>query len=114
MDSENQDTESGSKEVTVVVNIRIKPGFEKDYDRWLERFLILQRKVPGYLGTTTIMETGPDSSARHIIHRFRDKVSLEAWENSEDLPIKQKKQTDTLLHTYRKLLVWRHGLLYLT
>src|SRR6476620_9970240 len=85
MDSENQDTESGSKEVTVVVNIRIKPCFEKDYDRWLERFLILQRKVPGYLGTTTIMETGPDSSARHIIHRFRDKASLEAWENSEDL-----------------------------
>jgi uncharacterized protein len=85
MGSENQDTENDSKEVTVVVNIRIKPGFEKDYDKWLERFLILQRKVPGYLGTTTIMETGPDSSARHIIHRFRDRASLEAWENSEDL-----------------------------
>lgn len=85
MDSENQDTENDSKEVTVVVNIKIKPGFEKNYDKWLERFLILQRKVPGYLGTTTIMETGPDSSARHIIHRFRDKASLEAWENSEDL-----------------------------
>ena len=85
MGGENQDTELASKEVTVVVNLRIKPGCEKDYDEWLERFLILQRKVPGYLGTTTIMETGPDSSARHIIHRFRDKASLEAWENSEDL-----------------------------
>jgi len=31
------------------------------------------------------METGQDSSERHIIHRFRDKASLEAWENSEDL-----------------------------
>jgi antibiotic biosynthesis monooxygenase (ABM) superfamily enzyme len=31
------------------------------------------------------METGTDSSARHVIHRFRDKASLEAWENSEDL-----------------------------
>ena len=85
MGGENQDTELASKEVTVVVNLRIKPGCEKDYDEWIERFLILQRKVPGYLGTTTIMETGPDSSARHIIHRFRDKASLEAWENSEDL-----------------------------
>jgi antibiotic biosynthesis monooxygenase (ABM) superfamily enzyme len=52
---ENQDTERAPKEVTVVINIRIKPGCEKDYDEWLGRFLIVERKVPGYLGTTTIM-----------------------------------------------------------
>jgi uncharacterized protein len=85
MGGENQDPETASKEVTVVVNIRIRPGCEKAYDEWLGRFLILERKVPGYLGTTTIMETGTDSSSRHVIHRFRDKASLEAWENSEDL-----------------------------
>jgi antibiotic biosynthesis monooxygenase (ABM) superfamily enzyme len=48
---------TASKEVTVVVNRKIKPSCEKDYDEWLRRFLILGRKVPGYLGTTTIMET---------------------------------------------------------
>ena len=85
MGSENQDTYHVPNEVTVVVNIRIKPGCEKDYDEWLGRFLILERKVPGYLGTTTIMETGIDSSVRHVIHRFRDKASLEVWEKSEDL-----------------------------
>jgi uncharacterized protein len=84
MGSENQDDEQTS-EATAVVNIKIKPGCEKDYDEWLRHFLALQRKVPGYLGTSTIMETGQDSSERHIIHRFRDKASLEAWENSEDL-----------------------------
>ena len=84
MGGENQDGEQAS-EHTVVVSIKIKPGFEKDYDEWLRRFLVSVRKVPGYLGTTTIMETGTDSSARHVIHRFRDKASLEAWENSEDL-----------------------------
>jgi antibiotic biosynthesis monooxygenase (ABM) superfamily enzyme len=84
MGGENQDDEQTS-EATAVVNINIKPGCEKDYDEWLRHFLALQRKVPGYLGTTTIMETGQDSSERHIIHRFRDKASLEAWENSEDL-----------------------------
>jgi antibiotic biosynthesis monooxygenase (ABM) superfamily enzyme len=84
MGAENQDTERGS-EVTVVVNIKIKPGCEKDYDEWLGRFLILERKVPGYLVTTTIMETDTDSSTRHVVLRFRDKASLEAWENSEDL-----------------------------
>jgi antibiotic biosynthesis monooxygenase (ABM) superfamily enzyme len=85
MGGENLDIESDSKEVTVVVNVRIKPGCEKDYDEWFGRFLILERKVSGYLGTTTIMETGTDSSARHVIHRFRDKASIEAWENSKDL-----------------------------
>ena len=85
MGGENQDTERASKEVTAVVNIKIKPGCEKAYDEWLRRFLVSVRKVPGYLGTTTINETGTDSSARHIIHRFRDKASLEAWENSQEL-----------------------------
>jgi len=47
--------------------------------------LVSVRKVPGYLGTTTIMGTSKDSTVRHIIHRFRDKASLEAWENSQEL-----------------------------
>ena len=68
MGGENQDSGRASKEVTVVANRKIKPGCERDYDEWLRRFLILERKVPGYLGTTTIMETGTDSSVRHIIH----------------------------------------------
>ena len=85
MGGENQDREQAS-EHTVVVNIKIKPGVEKDYDQWLRRFLVvLERKVPGYLGTTTIMETNKDSTVRHIIHRFRDKASLDAWENSQEL-----------------------------
>jgi antibiotic biosynthesis monooxygenase (ABM) superfamily enzyme len=85
MDSENQDGKQPS-EVTVVVNIKIKPGCEKDYDEWLSRFLVvLKRKVPGYLGTTTIMETSQDLTVRHIIHRFRDKASVDAWESSQEL-----------------------------
>jgi uncharacterized protein len=85
MSGENIDDEQNSQEVTVVVNRMIKPGCERDYDEWLRRFLMLERKVPGYLGTTTVMETGTDSTIRHIIHRFRDKASVEAWENSVEL-----------------------------
>jgi uncharacterized protein len=85
MDGESQGGEHASKEVTIVVNRKIKPGCEKDYDDWQRRYLMLGRKVPGYLGTTTIMEASTDSAAiRHIIHRFRDKASLDAWENSEE------------------------------
>jgi antibiotic biosynthesis monooxygenase (ABM) superfamily enzyme len=85
MGSENQNGKQTS-EVTVVVNINIKPGCEKDYDKWFKRFLaVLETKVPGYLGTTTIMETSKDSTVRHIIHRFRDKASVDAWEISQEL-----------------------------
>jgi antibiotic biosynthesis monooxygenase (ABM) superfamily enzyme len=56
MDGESQGGEHASKEVTVVVNRKIKPGCEKDYDDWQRRYLMLGRKVSGYLGTTTITE----------------------------------------------------------
>jgi hypothetical protein len=83
MGGENQDGEQASEEVTVVVNRKIKSSCEKDYDEWLRRFLVLERKVHGYLGTTTIMETSTDSTVRHIIHRFRDKahrfVDIAGW-----------------------------------
>ena len=85
MGGESQDGEQAAKEVTVVVNRKIKPGCENDYDDWLRRVLTLGRKVPGFLGTTTIIEAGTNPAARHIIYRFSDKASLDAWENSEEL-----------------------------
>jgi uncharacterized protein len=85
MGSASQDGEQASKEVTVVVSRKIRYGCEKDYDESLRRFLMIGRKIPGYVGTTTIMHGGTDSAVRHIIHRFSDKASLDAWENSEEL-----------------------------
>jgi antibiotic biosynthesis monooxygenase (ABM) superfamily enzyme len=38
MSGERQGSEHASKEVTVVVNRKIKPGCEKDYDDWLDAF----------------------------------------------------------------------------
>lgn len=48
MGGENQDGEQTS-EATVVVNIKIKPGCEKDYDEWLRRFLVLIKKESAWL-----------------------------------------------------------------
>ncbi len=83
MDDEGRGIEQASKEVTIVVSRKIKSGYEKEYDDWLRCYLILERKVPGYIGTTIIMQGGTNSALRHIIHRFTDKASLDAWENSE-------------------------------
>ena len=84
MDKETRDGEHAPKEVTIVISRKIKPGCEKEYDDWLRRYLVLERKIPGYVGTTIITQGGTDSAVRHIIHRFTDKASLDAWENSEE------------------------------
>ena len=72
-----------SKEVTEVICRNIAAGHEKDYDDWLERFMISERQFPGYLGTTIIAPGGNTSSVRYVINRFSDQASLDVWENSK-------------------------------
>ena len=72
-----------SKEVTEVIYRDIAAGHEKEYDDWLERFMISERQIPGYLGTTIIVPGGNTSSVRYVINRFSNQASLDAWENSE-------------------------------
>jgi antibiotic biosynthesis monooxygenase (ABM) superfamily enzyme len=84
VDKGSPDAEHASKEVTVVISRKVKPGYEKEYDEWLRRYLILGKKVPGYVGATIITQGGTNSAIRHIIYRFSDKASLDAWENSEE------------------------------
>jgi uncharacterized protein len=69
-------------EVTTVICRKIIPGREKDYNGWVRRYLTLERKAPGYLGTTIIAPGGSKSSLRYIIRRFADKPTMEAWDNS--------------------------------
>jgi uncharacterized protein len=70
-------------EVTEVISRNIAAGHEKDYDDWLQRFMISERQFPGYLGTTIIAPTGNISPVRYVINRFADQAALDAWENSE-------------------------------
>jgi len=72
-----------SKEVTEVICRNIVAGHEKDYDDWLRRFMISERRFSGYPGTTIIAPGGNISSVRYVINRFADQASLDAWENSE-------------------------------
>jgi hypothetical protein len=55
MDNRNLDDERPPKEVTAVISRKIKTGYEKDYDDWGRRYMMLERKVPGYLGSTIIV-----------------------------------------------------------
>ena len=71
-------------EVTTVICRKIKPGHEKDYNDWVQRYLTLERKAPGYLGTTIIVPGGSKSPLWYIIRRFADKAAMERWDNSEE------------------------------
>jgi antibiotic biosynthesis monooxygenase (ABM) superfamily enzyme len=65
-------------EVTTVICRKIKPGHEKDYNDWVRRYLVLERKAPGYLGFTMIVPGGSKSPLRYIVRRFADKTTMEA------------------------------------
>ena len=71
-------------EVTTVICRKIRPGHEKDYNDWVRRYLTLERKAPGYLGTTIIIPGGSKSPLWYIIRRFADKAAMERWDNSEE------------------------------
>src|ERR671939_1087518 len=71
-------------EVTTVICRKIRPGHEKDYNDWIRRYLTLERKAPGYLGTTIIVPGGSKSPLWYIIRRFADKAAMERWDNSQE------------------------------
>jgi len=71
-------------EITTVICRKISSGHEKDYNEWVRRYLALERKAPGYLGTTIIIPGGSKSPLRYIIRRFADKAAMERWDNSEE------------------------------
>jgi antibiotic biosynthesis monooxygenase (ABM) superfamily enzyme len=50
IDSQQDDKQNFSSEITIVVSRKIKHGLEKEYDDWLRRVLALERKFPWLLG----------------------------------------------------------------
>jgi uncharacterized protein len=58
MDKGNPQAEHASKEVTIVISRKVKPGYEKEYDDWLRRYLMVEKTVPGYVGATIITQGG--------------------------------------------------------
>jgi len=71
-------------EVTTVICRKIRPGHEKDYNDWVQCYLTIERKAPGYLGTTIIITGGSKSALRYIIRHFAHKADMERWDNSDE------------------------------
>lgn len=71
-----------SKEVTVMISRRVKPGRELEYANWFGRLVQAVKKAPGFKGITVIVPDDKDS--RIILYRFADVQTNENWENNSD------------------------------
>ena len=72
-----------SSPAMVMVSRRVKPGYEREYRRWVSRVIAEAGKFPNYLGATVLapQPSGPDLFVH--IHSFGDEQSLKAWLSSD-------------------------------
>jgi uncharacterized protein len=69
--------------VTVVVSRTVKPGNERKYDRWARRMVAAATEAKGNTGVTMLVPEPGKPGLYHIVFRFADKESVNAWEISD-------------------------------
>ncbi|MBF4161356.1 antibiotic biosynthesis monooxygenase [Nocardioides acrostichi] len=69
--------------VTVSITRELGPDREAEMSSWLQAGTALAQRFPGFLGAGWVR---PDdgSATWHILYRFADAASLEAWETSRE------------------------------
>ncbi len=67
--------------VTVTVSRTPRRGREAEFEQWLERATATLATFPGSLGVG-VLRPGDRDGEWHIVFRFRDGLSLRAWERS--------------------------------
>ena len=70
-----------SAPVTVAITRHLEPGHEPEMMSWLNAGIALAERFPGFLGAGWV-RTEADSSEWHMLYRFADAASLQAWEQS--------------------------------
>ncbi|WP_219923866.1 antibiotic biosynthesis monooxygenase [Nocardioides campestrisoli] len=67
--------------VTVAVTRHVAPDHEAEMHAWLQAGDSLAQRFPGFLGSGWVRPS-PGSTEWHMLYRFADAASLEAWESS--------------------------------
>jgi len=67
--------------VTVAITRQIRDGHEAEMQSWLSAGARLLEAFPGFLGAGWVRPE-PDSDTWHMLYRFADDESLQAWEHS--------------------------------
>lgn len=74
---------TGRKDVTIVSSRTVFPGKEKEYDDFVHQMVAAASAAPGNLGITTLIPQKGKTGLYHIVLRFKDQASVDAWENSD-------------------------------
>ena len=69
--------------VTVAITRRVDPGRIGDVTHWVQQGVNLANEYEGFLGSGWVRASG-DSDEWHMLYRFADARTLEAWEASDD------------------------------
>ncbi|WP_345762248.1 antibiotic biosynthesis monooxygenase [Diaminobutyricibacter sp. McL0608] len=69
--------------VTVAITRRVDPGRIADVTHWVQEGVNLANEYEGFLGSGWVRASA-DSDEWHMLYRFADARTLEAWEASDD------------------------------
>lgn len=67
---------------TAVVARKIKPGRQRDYERWLEKVAAALHRADGYEGMTSLSSPDSQGVVRTLLIRFASAEALSNWEQS--------------------------------
>jgi uncharacterized protein len=75
------------KDVTIVISRTVFPGYEKEYAEWVRELVAAATEAPGNMGITALIPQKGLGGLHHVVMRFKDQDSVDAWERS---PIRQR------------------------
>ena len=69
---------------TVIVARRVRPGRERDFQRWIRRLLAEAAEAPGYVDAEAQPPDALHPDEWVIVYQFEDAESLQSWLRSEE------------------------------
>jgi hypothetical protein len=81
--NDSTDGDSAPQPVTVLVERRVAPGAEPQFEQWIDRLLRAASRFSGFLGGGVLR---PHSAGQpwHVVYRFADDASQRRWEASAE------------------------------
>ncbi len=79
---QSRGNKSESPAVTVVVSRRIRPGFESDFEEWVDGVVAEAAKFEGHEGMTLLSPADTGGDEYVLVFRFDTALHLRAWETS--------------------------------
>ncbi len=77
-------TPAANPAVTVVISRRVKPGYETEFEAFLEGVIGACGQFPGYLGSNIFRPANADDPEYRVIFKFSRLSHLRRWESSQE------------------------------